>query len=249
MKPNYSELSKIYRISRQTISKYDKGFKKKGQRAKGSILDKYADEIKEKINLPGATITGVLTDLQNRGVEDILITSVDGLKGFPEAINSIFPKTEVQLCIIHQIRNSLKYVASKDKKAFMRDLKLIYRAANKDIVERALDDLEDKWGKKYSIVTTSWRNNWDNLTNYFKYPAEIRKIMYTTNIIESVHRQFRKLTKTKGAFPNEDSLLKLLYMGIQNAKKKWTQPIPNWGLILSQLSIFFEGRLEKALKL
>jgi transposase-like protein len=191
----------------------------------------------------------VLTDLQNRGVEDILITSVDGLKGFPEAINSIYPKTEVQLCIIHQIRNSLKYVASKDKKAFMRDLKLIYRAANKDVAERALDDLEDKWNKKYSIVTTSWRNNWDNLTNYFKYPSEIRKIMYTTNVIESVHRQFRKLTKTKGAFPNEDSLLKLLYLGIQNAKRKWTQPIPNWGLILSQLSIFFEGRLEKALKL
>jgi transposase-like protein len=191
----------------------------------------------------------VLTDLQNRGVEDILISSVDGLKGFPEAINSIYPKTEVQLCIIHQIRNSLKYVASKDKKAFMRDLKLIYRAANKDVAERALDDLEDKWNKKYSIVTTSWRNNWENLTNYFKYPAEIRKIMYTTNIIESVHRQFRKLTKTKGAFPNEDSLLKLLYMGIQNARKKWTQPIHNWGLILSQLSIFFEDRLEKALKL
>jgi len=131
----------------------------------------------------------------------------------------------------------------------MTDLKLIYRALNKEMAEKALNDLEDKWGKKYSIVTTSWRNNWNNLSHYFKFTSEIRKIMYTTNIIEAVHRQFRKLTKTKGAFSNEDSLLKLLYMGIQNAQKKWTQPISNWGLILSQLSICFEGRLEGALKL
>jgi len=162
----------------------------------------------------------VLTDLSNRGVKDILIASVDGLKGFPEAINSIYPNTEVQLCIIHQIRNSLKYVASKNKKEFMKDLKKIYQAVSKEQAETELDRLEEKWGDKYPIVIKSWRNRWNNLSNYFKYPEPIRKVIYTTNIIESVHRQFRKLTKTKGAFPNENSLLKLLYMGIQNAQKK-----------------------------
>jgi putative transposase len=191
----------------------------------------------------------VLTDLNNRGVNDILIASVDGLQGFPEAINSIFPKTEIQLCIIHQVRNSLKYVASKNKKEFMKDLKKVYQAVNKEQAETELDNLEEKWGNKYPIVIKSWRNKWDNLSNYFKYPQEIRKVIYTTNIIESVHRQFRKLTKTKGAFPNENSLLKLLYMGIQNAEKKWSMPIRNWTLTLSQLAIFFEGRLEKELNL
>ena len=190
----------------------------------------------------------VLTDLNNRGIEDILIASVDGLRGFPEAIKTIYPKTEVQLCIVHQIRNSLKYVASKDQKEFMRDLKLVYQATNKDIAEEELLKLDEKWGKKYPIVLQSWQNKWENLSYYFKYPKEIRKIMYTTNIIESVHRQFRKLTKTKGAFPNENSLLKLLYMGIKNAKVKWTQPVHNWSLTLSQLAIFFEGRLDEFLE-
>lgn len=191
----------------------------------------------------------VLTDLNNRGVKDILIASVDGLKGFPEAINSIFPKTEVQLCVIHQIRNSLKYVASKNQKEFMKDLKKVYKAVNKEQAENELDNLEEKWGNKYPIIIKSWRNKWDNLSNYFKYPEDIRKVIYTTNIIESVHRQFRKLTKTKGGFPNENSLLKLLYMGIKNAEKKWTMPIRNWSLTLSQLAIFFEGRLDKELNL
>ena len=189
----------------------------------------------------------VITDLQARGVEDILIASVDGLKGFPEAINAIFPKTEVQLCIVHQIRNSIKYVASKDQKEFAKDLKLIYQASTKDLAEDELLRLDDKWGKKYPMVINSWHNKWDNLSIYFKYPADIRKIIYTTNIIESVHRQFRKLTKTKGAFPNEDSLLKLLYLGIQNVSKKWTMPVRNWSLTISQLSIFFEGRIDKYL--
>ena len=191
----------------------------------------------------------ILTDLNNRGVQDILIASVDGLKGFPEAINAIFPKTEVQLCIVHQIRNSLKYVASKNHKEFMKDLKLVYQAISKEAAEEALVALEKKWGKKYPIVINSWKNKWENLSYYFKYPESIRKIIYTTNIIESVHRQFRKLTKTKGAFPNENSLLKLLYMGIQNAQKKWTMPIRNWNLTLSQLAIFFEGRLDGALEI
>ena len=191
----------------------------------------------------------VLTDLNNRGLEDILIASVDGLKGFPEAIKTIFPQTEVQLCVVHQIRNSLKYVASKDQKEFMRDLKLVYQATTKELAEDELLKLDEKWGKKYPIVLQSWQNKWENLSYYFKYPTAIRKIMYTTNIIESVHRQFRKLTKTKGAFPNENSLLKLLYMGIENAKEKWTQPVHNWSLTISQLAIFFEGRLDDYLEL
>lgn len=191
----------------------------------------------------------VLTDLNNRGLEDILIASVDGLKGFPEAIKTIYPNTEVQLCIVHQIRNSLKYVASKDQKEFMRDLKLVYQATTKELAEDELLKLDKKWGKKYPIVLQSWQNKWENLSYYFKYPTAIRKIMYTTNIIESVHRQFRKLTKTKGAFPNENSLLKLLYMGILNAKEKWTQPVHNWSLTISQLAIFFEGRLDDYLEL
>ena len=192
---------------------------------------------------------GVLTKLQNRGVKDILIASVDGLNGFPEAIKSIFPKTEVQLCIVHQIRNSLKYVSSQDQKEFMKDLKLVYQASSKEIAEDELLKLDEKWGKKYPIVLNSWNNKWENLSHYFKYPYPIRKIMYTTNIIESVHRQFRKLTKTKGAFPSKDSLLKLLYMGIQNAKEKWTQPVHNWSQTISQLAIFFEGRLDEYLEL
>lgn len=191
----------------------------------------------------------VLTDLQNRGVQDILIASVDGLKGFPEAINAVFPNTEIQLCIVHQIRNSIKYIASKDQKIFIGELKSVYQAFTKEEAEVALDKLEAKWGKKYPIVFESWRNKWDNLSNYFKYPEPIRRIIYTTNIIESVHRQFRTLTKTKGAFPNDNSLLKLLFAGIRNAEKKWTMPIHNWSLTISQLNIFFKERLKDALGL
>ncbi len=191
----------------------------------------------------------VLTDLNNRGVEDILIASVDGLTGFPEAIATIYPDTEVQLCIVHQVRNSLKYVASKNQKAFMVDLKRVYRATSKDAAEQALDELEARWGDLYPIVIKSWRTKWDNLSAYFKYPPDIRRVIYTTNSIEAVHRQFRKLTKTKGGFPNEDSLLKLLYLGVQNASKKWTMPIQSWNITLSQLAIFFEGRLDAVLDL
>jgi len=191
----------------------------------------------------------VLTNLKNRGVKDILIASVDGLKGFPEAINAVFPETEVQLCIVHQIRNSLKYVASKHQKMFANELKTVYKAFTKEEAELALDKMEEKWGLKYPIVFESWRNKWDNLSNYFKYPEDIRRIIYTTNIIESVHRQFRTLTKTKGAFSNDNSLLKLLYAGILNAEKKWTMPIRNWSLTISQLNIFFKERLKDALGL
>lgn len=191
----------------------------------------------------------VLTDLQNRGVTDILIACVDGLKGFPEAIETIYPNTEIQKCIIHQIRNSMKYVASKNQKAFMVDLKNVYKAATKNAAEIALDELEAKWGKQYPVVIKSWRSNWDYLSVYFKYPEDVRKAIYTTNAVEAVHRQFRKLTKTKGGFANENSLLKLLYAGVLNASEKWTHPVQNWNLTLSQLTIHFEGRLEKYLDL
>jgi transposase-like protein len=186
----------------------------------------------------------VLTDLQQRGVMDILIASVDGLKGFPEAINTIFPKTEVQLCVVHQIRNSLKYVASKHQKAFVLDLKTVYRAETRAIAESALNSLEEKWGQQYAVVIKSWRNSWENLALFFRFPEEIRRVIYTTNAVEAVHRQFRKLTKTKGAFANENGLLKLLYVGIKNASEKWTMPIHNWALTLSQLAIYFEGRFS-----
>ena len=186
----------------------------------------------------------VLTDLNNRGVQDILIACVDGLKGFPEAIAAVFPDTEVQHCVIHQIRNSLRYVGSKHHKAFMADLKPVYRAATLTLAEAALDELEVKWGDQYPLVIKSWRNNWPTLSAYFKYPAEIRKAMYTTNAVEAVHRQFRKLTKTKGGFSSENALLKLLYAGIMQASSRWTMPIANWGKTISQLSIHFEGRLD-----
>lgn len=186
----------------------------------------------------------VLTDLNNRGVKDILIACVDGLKGFPEAIESIYPETEVQHCIIHQIRNSLKYVASKNQKAFMADLKCVYKAATLNAAETALDELEAKWGDKYPMVIKSWRNKWPTLSAYFKYPDYVRTAVYTTNAVESVHRQFRKLTKTKGGFANENSLLKLLYAGILKASERWTHPIQNWNLTLSQLTIHFPGRLD-----
>jgi len=148
----------------------------------------------------------VLTELQNRGVNDILIACIDGLSGFPEAIASLYPKTEIQLCIIHQIRNSLKYVGAKNHKAFMSDLKPVYRASSKEAAETALDELEAKWGSQYPIVIKSWRRKWEPLSAYFKYPEPIRKIIYTTNAVEAVHRQFRKLTKTKGAFEDVDLL-------------------------------------------
>ncbi len=189
----------------------------------------------------------ILTELNNRGVQDILIACVDGLTGFPDAIGAVFPEAEVQLCIIHQVRNSMKYVASKNQKAFMVDLKPVYKAVTLSAAERALDELELKWGAQYPVVIKSWRTKWEVLSAFFKYPEPIRKIIYTTNAVEAVHRQFRKLTKTKGAFPNENSLLKLLYSGIMNATEKWTMPVQNWPLALSQLAIYFDGRLDEKL--
>jgi putative transposase len=185
----------------------------------------------------------VLTDLQQRGVKDILIACIDNLGGFEEAIGSIFPKTEVQSCIVHQIRNTVKYVVSKDVKAVIADVKLIYKAINKELAEEHLNALEQKWGKKYPIVIKSWRNNWHKLSTFFKYAADIRRLIYTTNTIEGFHRQIRKVTKTKGAFTNDMALLKLVYLASQRIEQKWTMPLQNWSLTMQQLCIMFEGRM------
>lgn len=186
----------------------------------------------------------VLTDLNNRGVQDVLIASTDNLKGFSEAILSVFPKAQIQTCVVHQIRNSLKYIASKDQKEFMRDLKLVYRADTKDLAELELDNLADKWETKYPVVIKSWRVNWDKLSTYFQYTKSIRKIIYTTNTVEGYHRQIRKVTKTKGAFTSDNALMKLIYLATKNIVKKWNSPIPNWGETVQQLSIIFEDRIK-----
>jgi transposase-like protein len=187
----------------------------------------------------------VLTDLQQRGVKDILIACIDNLGGFEEAISSIYPKTEVQSCVVHQVRNTIKYVASKDVKVVVADVKKIYKAANKELAEQHLDELEQKWGKKYPIVIRSWRNNWHKLSTFFKYSADIRRLIYTTNTIEGYHRQIRKVTKTKGAFTNDMALLKLVYLASQRIMDKWTHPLQNWSLTIQQLSIMFEGRMPE----
>lgn len=187
----------------------------------------------------------VLTDLQQRGVKDILIACIDALGGFEEAIGSIYPRTEVQSCIVHQVRNTIKYVSSKDAKEVIKDVQKIYKAVNKELGEQHLDEFEAKWGKKYPIVIRSWRNNWHKLSTFFKYNDEIRKLIYTTNTIEGFHRQLRKVTKTKGAFTNDMALLKLVYLASQRIMEKWTKPIHNWALTIQQLSIIFGERIPK----
>ena len=186
----------------------------------------------------------VLTDLQNRGVEDIMICCVDGLKGFPDAIQSVFPHTAVQLCVVHQIRNSIKYVGSKHQKEFLKDLKRVYGAVSKEAAETELDDLEAKWGEQYPIVIKSWRDNWERLTEFFQYTKEIRRLIYTTNTVEGYHRQIRKVTKNKGVFPSDTALEKLVYLAYRNIKEKWTMPLSNWALISQQLAIKFGDRYE-----
>ena len=192
----------------------------------------------------------MLTDIKNRGVEDVFIACIDNLSGFAEAVESIFPKTEVQLCVIHQIRNSRKYIAWKDVKAFMQDLKQIYKARTKAAAEHNLDKLEARWGSKYPVVIGSWRRNWDRLSVYFAYAPEIRRVIYTTNIMgpcigpKGFHRQLRKVTKTKGAFTSDDALMKLLYLVQEEITAKWKRPIHNWNMVLSQLSIIFGDRLR-----
>ncbi|ADR18026.1 IS256 family transposase [Calditerrivibrio nitroreducens] len=185
----------------------------------------------------------VVTDLKNRGVEDILIASVDGLRGFSEAINSVFPKTIVQRCIIHQIRYSLKYVGSKYQKEFMSDLKRVYKAPTKSAAEDALEDLSAKWGEKYPMVINSWKTNWAELSTYFEYSEPIRRIIYTTNTVEGFNRQIRKITKSKGGFTNDDALFKIVFLVYKDISKKWDKAISNWAEIMSQLSIVFNERI------
>ncbi len=185
----------------------------------------------------------LLSDLKARGVKDILIACTDNLKGFSEAILSIFPKTEVQSCIVHQIRNSTKYIAHKNQKAFIQDLKLVYKAPNKSTAEEALERLADKWGGKYPIVIRSWQDNWEKLSTYFDYTDDIRRIIYTTNTIEGYHRQIRKITKTKGAFSSDMALLKLVYLASRRIEQKWRAPSPNWCLVVQQLVIKFGDRM------
>ena len=188
---------------------------------------------------------GILNGLKNRGVEDILIACVDGLTGFTNAIEAVYPKTEIQQCIIHQIRNTTKYVSYKDIKALMADLKKVYAAVDERTALLELDSFEEKWGKKYPKIAHSWRSNWPNLSTYFKYPQEVRTLIYTTNSIENFNRQLRKVTKAKSVFPTDESLLKMLYLAMIDITKKWTGRRKDWGLIHSQLEIFFADRLPE----
>ncbi len=187
----------------------------------------------------------VLTELKNRGVKDIFIGCVDGIKGFPEAMETVFPATQVQLCLVHMVRNSLSYVGWKERKAVAADLKAIYRAATVAQAEQALEAFAQKWDKKYPSISKSWRAHWPELITFLKYPEEIRKAIYTTNAIESVNRSLRKITKNRGVFPNEESLLKLYYLALERAAKKWTMPIHNWGQALNRFAIEFGDRMPQ----
>jgi putative transposase len=190
---------------------------------------------------------GVLNEIRNRGTRDILICCTDNLNGFSEAIGAAFPKTDVQKCIVHQMRNSIRYVSYKDVKKVVTALKGVYASPSEGAALEELDRFEDEWGKKYPLIIQSWRNNWPELSTFFKYPPEIRKIIYTTNVIESYHRQLRKVTKGKSIFPSDEALLKMLYLVTQDVMRKWTTRIPHWGQILYQLSVFFPGRINTQL--
>jgi putative transposase len=186
----------------------------------------------------------VLGELQARGVSDILIACMDGLTGFSDAVRSVFPKTVIQRCIVHQIRNSLKYVVYKDQDAFLRDLKAIYKAPSRDLAETALLNLSDKWSDKYAAAVRSWENNWAELSSFFNFPPEIRRLIYTNNGIESYNRQLRKVAKNKAVFPTDESIRKLFYLAHRDIAKKWTVPIPNWANILNQLVVYFQDRVK-----
>ena len=185
----------------------------------------------------------VLTDLQNRGVQHLLIACVDGLKGFPEAINATFPETKIQLCIVHMVRNSLKFVPWKDYKELTADLKRIYQSITEQEARLELDDFSEKWDEKYPQISKSWRANWDNLATLFDYPADIRKVIYTTNAIESLNSVIRKSVKTRKVFPSDDAALKVIYLAVESASKKWTMPIRDWKPALNRFMIEFEEQL------
>lgn len=187
----------------------------------------------------------VLNDLKNRGVQNVLIFCVDGLNGFKEAIGATFPFAKIQRCIIHQIRSSMKYIPYKDRKIFVADLKGIYKAVNEEVAMENLILLKDKWSNKYPNAVKSWEDNWDNLSTFFAFPNNIRRIIYTTNVIESLNSQFRKVTKTKLIFPTDDSLLKMLYLAVERVANKWTRNYPDWDLVINQLNIVFSDILDK----
>jgi putative transposase len=185
----------------------------------------------------------VLTELKNRGLQDILIAAIDGLKGFPEAIEAVFPKTDIQLCIVHMVRNSLRYVPWKERKAVAADLRTIYKADTVEEAEQALDAFEEKWGAQYPMVVKSWRSNWANIITFFDFPKEIRKVIYTTNAIESINSQLRKVVKKKGAFPTPESVRKVMYLAMMRASARWSRPVKDWAKALNHFAVAFEGRL------
>lgn len=185
----------------------------------------------------------IINELKNRGVEDILIACMDGLKGLPDAIHSVFPKTDIQLCIVHMIRNSVRFISHKHRKEFCADLKLIYNAPSEDAGQVKLEMLIDKWNPKYPLAVKPWVNHWEHIATFFKFPDEVRRLIYTTNHVEALHRQFRKVTKNKAVFPTDDALLKMLFLAASDISKNWTMPVNNWVIIISQLDIFFEGRV------
>ena len=189
----------------------------------------------------------ICNDLKNRGVKKILIACMDGLKGLPQAIKTVFPTVDIQTCIVHQIRNSIKYIASKDKKAFMKDLKEVYKATTEELALAQLDNLKEKWGSNYGMVIDSWYNNWNNLDTFFKFSPQIRKLIYTTNVLEGFNRQVRKFTKVRTIFPTDESLNKYVYLATMEIMEKWTQPIHNWGTTLAELSLYFEEQLKDEL--
>ena len=189
----------------------------------------------------------ICNDLKNRGVKKILIACMDGLKGLPQAIKTVFPTVDIQTCIVHQIRNSIKYIASKDKKAFMKDLKEVYKATTEELALAQLDNLKEKWGSNYGMVIDSWYNNWNNLDTFFKFSPQIRKLIYTTNVLEGFNRQVRKFTKLRTIFPTDESLNKCVYLATMEIMEKWTQPIHNWGTTLAELSLYFEEQLRDEL--
>ena len=185
----------------------------------------------------------VLTELKNRGVQDILIAAVDGLKGFPEAIETVYPKTQTQVCIVHMVRNSLRFVPWKERKAVAADLRRIYSAPTIEAAEQALEDFGAKWDDRFPLITRSWKANWVNLTAFFDYPPELRKVIYTTNAIESINAQLRKVVKKRGAFPTQDSVRKVMYLAMIRASARWSRPVKDWALALNHFAVVFEGRV------
>lgn len=188
-----------------------------------------------------------MNEIKNRGVNDVFIAVVDGLKGFPDAITATFPETQVQTCIVHMIRGSLNYVGWKDRKAVAKDLKTVYRAATADEAALRLDDFEDKWGDRFPPITQSWRRNWEQVIPFYAYPEDVRKIIYTTNAIESLNMSLRKIIKNRGHFPSDDAATKLLYLALRNAVKKWTMPSRTWKQALNQFAVLFHDRVPSSI--